>query len=393
MIVLGIETSCDENSVAVVKDGRQILSSVVFSQVDLHKIYGGVVPEVAARSHIEVMIPTIDEALIQAFSQESRSGNLESGIRKLATGNRRRETSFPQLPTPNSQIPNVDPWSNIDAIAVSRGPGLGGSLMIGVLTARTLALIKDKPLYGVDHVHSHVYANFVDWSKLDKSHGSRWSVPKFPLLALIVSGGHTQLVWFKNHFDYQLLGQTQDDAAGEAFDKVAKIVGLPYPGGPSIQAAAINGNPAFFKLPKAKMQNPYDFSFSGLKTAVLRAVQQLVGVDYDFPSTKLAKKLSGAQVNDIAASFQHTAVEILVDKTLKAYQEFKPRTVVIAGGVAANSELRQQLDERIPAGISYAPINLCLDNAVMTASLGFYASQFRQPDDLLKLEIDPSLAM
>ncbi|HEX9595189.1 MAG TPA: tRNA (adenosine(37)-N6)-threonylcarbamoyltransferase complex transferase subunit TsaD [Candidatus Saccharimonadales bacterium] len=403
MKVLGIETSCDENSVAVVEDGQKLLSNVIFSQVDLHRVYGGVVPEVAARSHIEVMTPTIDEALTQAGAR----------------------------------------WAEIDAIAVAHGPGLGGSLLIGTLAARTLAVIKDKPLYGVHHALGHIYANFIDWTSPNET----WTEPQFPLLALVVSGGHSHLVLMQSHSDYRLLGQTQDDAVGEAFDKVAKVLGLEYPGGPSIEAAAKHGNPYAFDFPKAKRRaqrldgvrekieqrkepsradgnraaqvlttqsaksaggasgsatrqdsaalglGPYDYSFSGLKTAVLRTVQDIAGVDYDFPSFKLKDKLTGAQVKDVAASFQRVAAATLVDTLLLAYEEFQPKSVVIAGGVAANQELRSQLKHRLPIDINYAPISLCTDNGAMIAALGYFAAQNRQADNPLTLEIQPSLSL
>ncbi|MCA9343030.1 tRNA (adenosine(37)-N6)-threonylcarbamoyltransferase complex transferase subunit TsaD, partial [Candidatus Saccharibacteria bacterium] len=265
MIVLGIETSCDETSVGIVKDGNELLACVTASSMEIHAKYGGVVPEIAAREHITAMTPTIESALEQA---------------------------------------GLD-WSHVDSIAVTYGAGLGGSLLVGVLTARTLAITKNKPLYAVNHVEGHVYANFLTKTSLpDYTMPSKQ--PEFPLLALIVSGGHSQLALFNNHFDYKLLGQTQDDAIGEAFDKVAKIIGLPYPGGPSIAQTAQNGDANYLKLPKAQMQNKYDFSFSGLKTAVLRAVQAECGKDYSFPSFKLAELLSGSQVANIAASFQKT---------------------------------------------------------------------------------------
>lgn len=357
MKILGIETSCDETAAAVVENGRLVLSNVIASQIDIHAAYGGVVPEVAARSHIEVILPVIQEALDKAKTD----------------------------------------WNKIDAIATTGGPGLSGSLLIGTLAARTLAIIKDKPLYGINHVLGHVYANFIDWSQLPKASrigaSAAWQEPEFPMLALIVSGGHTQLVLFEDHFKYQLLGQTQDDAVGEAFDKVAKIIGLPYPGGPSIQEAAKHGDAKAYNFPKAKMQNPYDFSFSGLKTAVLRQTQKICGKDYTFPSVKLAPLLNGQQVNDIAASFQRVAVETLVDKTTKAYSQFSPKTVVIAGGVAANSQLRKVLAERLPVGINYAPLNLCTDNAVMIAALGFYQSLHQNSDSPYKFSINPSLAI
>ena len=342
MKILGIESSCDETAASVVEDGRRLLSNVVNSQIDIHSVYGGVVPEVAARSHLEVIVPVIEKALSDADST----------------------------------------WADIDAIAVTYAPGLVGSLLIGTLAARTLALLNDKPLYPIHHVEGHVYANFL----LEKT-------PAFPVLALIVSGGHSQLVLFRDHGDYELLGQTQDDAVGEAFDKVAKIIGLPYPGGPSIADAAKVGNPHAFTFPKARMQGAYDFSFSGLKTAVLRTVQAETGVGYDFPSHQLPERVSDGLRADIAASFQRIAVETLVDKAEKAFRDYSPASVVIAGGVAANQELRRQLSERLPLEIEYAPINLCTDNAAMIASLGYYYAQKNEPTDPRDLEIVPSLSM
>jgi N6-L-threonylcarbamoyladenine synthase len=342
MRILGIESSCDETAAAIVEDGRRLISNVVNSQIDIHAVYGGVVPEVAARSHIEVINPVINEALTKA---------------------------------------NMT-WDDIDAIAVTYAPGLIGSLLVGTLAARTLAVLKSKPLFPIHHVEGHVYANFLNAQ-----------APEFPMLALIVSGGHSQLALFRDHGDYELLGQTQDDAVGEAFDKVAKVIGLPYPGGPSIAEAALNGDPKKYVLPKARLKNPYDFSFSGLKTAVLRAVQREVGVDFTFPSHELAARLSGTQQVDFAASFQNIAVQTLVDKTEKAFNDYHPKSVVIAGGVAANQELRRQLSERLPIHIDYAPMNLCTDNAAMIATLGYYYAQKKQPADPYSLEVIPSISM
>jgi N6-L-threonylcarbamoyladenine synthase len=342
MTILGIESSCDETAAAVVRDGRHLLSNVVQSQIDIHKAYGGVVPEVAARSHIEVVLAVVDKALKDA------------GIG----------------------------WEGIDAIAVTYAPGLIGSLLIGALTARTLAILKNKPLYPVHHVEGHVYANFLVEPQ-----------PKFPMLSLIVSGNHSQLVLFKDHGDYQLLGQTQDDAVGEAFDKVAKVLGLPYPGGPSVAKAALDGDPKAYAFPKARMQGKYDFRFSGLKTAVLRQAQALCGKQHDFPSGQLAGLLTAPQRNDIAASFQRVAIETLVDKTIAAYQEHSPTSVVIAGGVAANQELRRQLRERLPIPIEYAPISLCTDNGAMIATLAYYQAQRQKKGDPYSLEVTPSLSM
>ncbi|RYF28556.1 MAG: tRNA (adenosine(37)-N6)-threonylcarbamoyltransferase complex transferase subunit TsaD [Chloroflexi bacterium] len=358
MNILAIESSCDETAAAVVQDGKRLLSSVVNSQIDIHAVYGGVVPEVAARSHIEVINPVINQALDEA---------------------------------------NMT-WSDIDAIAVTYAPGLIGSLLVGTLAARTLAVIHNKPLYPIHHVEAHVYANFItEADQSSKSSIGSLSLPtrqpEFPMLALIVSGGHSQLVLFKNHGDYELLGQTQDDAVGEAFDKVAKIIGLPYPGGPSISSAAKQGDSHRYALPKAKLSDPYNFSFSGLKTAVLRAVQREVGVDFTFPSHELPARISDQQRIDFAASFQRVAVETLVDKAERAYRDFSPRSVVIAGGVAANQELRRELSERLPLSIEYAPMQLCTDNAAMIGALAYYYAQQVAPTDPLDIEVIPSLSM
>ena len=354
--ILGIESSCDETAAAVVEDGYRLLSSVVNTQIDIHAQYGGVVPEIAARSHIEAINPVINEALTQADCS----------------------------------------WRDIDAIAVTYAPGLIGSLLVGTLAARTLAILHDKPLYAIHHVEAHVYANFVTAQRSsDSAQPLKLPTrqPQFPMLALIVSGGHTQLVLFRDHGDYELLGQTQDDAVGEAFDKVAKILGLPYPGGPSIAAAAKLGDAHKYHLPKARLDSPYNFSFSGLKTAVLRAVQHEVGKDFTFPSHELPALLTPSQRNDFAASFQRVAVETLVDHTLRAYTDFQPKSVVIAGGVAANQELRRQLAARLPLAIEYAPLQLCTDNAVMIATLGFFYAQKQHHADPYNLEVVPSISM
>lgn len=405
MKILGIESSCDETAAAVVEDGRRLLSNVIQTQIDIHAAYGGVVPEVAARSHIEVINPVINQALADAGCT----------------------------------------WDDIDAIAVTYAPGLIGSLLVGTLAARTLAITHNKPLYAIHHVEAHVYANFIvekaesalaisggdtksekqpekvltesatfparngtsggNGRKSDDPGPTTRSIsslenlvlpskqPAFPMLALIVSGGHSQLVLFRDHGDYELLGQTQDDAVGEAFDKVAKIIGLPYPGGPSVAKAAEHGDPKKYRLPKAKLQNPYDFSFSGLKTALLRAVQAETGHDYTFPSHELPGLLDDVQRADFAASFQQIAVETLVDKAEKAFHDFSPASVVIAGGVAANQELRRQLQERLPINIEYAPMQLCTDNGAMIATLGYYVAQKMDPVSPYDFEVVPSLSM
>ncbi len=353
MKILGIESSCDETAASVIEDGERLLSNVIHSQIDIHSQYGGVVPEVAARSHIEMINPVINKALSDAHCT----------------------------------------WDDIDAIAVTYAPGLVGSLLVGTLAARTLAVLHNKPLYPIHHVEAHVYANFITEQSESSNLTLPTTQPAFPMLALIVSGGHSQLVLFRDHGDYTLLGQTTDDAVGEAFDKVAKIIGLPYPGGPSVAKAALDGDPYKYELPKAKLKDPYNFSFSGLKTAVLRAVQREVGVDYTFPSHQLPERVSDAQRADFAASFQRIAVETLVDKAEKAYNDHMPASVVIAGGVAANQELRKQLSERLPLTIEYAPMQLCTDNAAMIATLAYYVSQHVSPTEPLELEVVPSLSM
>lgn len=357
MIVLGIESSCDETAAAIVEDGTLLRSNVIASSADLHVQYGGVVPEIAARSHIECISTVVQQALTDANCS----------------------------------------WDDIDAIAVTYGAGLGGSLLIGVMTARTLAIVHDKPLYAINHVEGHVYANFL--TQLGNSPTLTElklpaMQPEFPMLALIVSGGHSQLALFQNHFDYTLLGQTQDDAIGEAFDKVAKLIGLPYPGGPSVGKKALEGNDHAYELPKARMPGKYDFSFSGIKTAVLRLAQQLIGEDFSFPSKNVAERLSEPQKADIAASFQRVAIETVVDKTITAFEEYGPRSVVIAGGVAASPELRRQLSDRLPIPIVYTDTRLCTDNGAMIATLGCFHMKFERPTaDPYSLEIAPNLSM
>jgi N6-L-threonylcarbamoyladenine synthase len=359
MKILGIETSCDETAAAVVElndvtAGVMLHSNAVASSMDLHAQYGGVIPEIAARSHIESILPVIKEALEMAGCT----------------------------------------WDDIDAIAVTYGAGLGGSLLVGVLTARTLAIAHNKPLYGINHVEAHVYANFISGGSPALANYAFRTPPQFPMLAIIVSGGHSQLALFTNHFEYKLLGQTQDDAIGEAFDKVAKITGLPYPGGPNIAKAAESGDSHAFDLPKAKMDRKYDFSFSGLKTAVLRQAQAMIGEDYHFASKDIPERLSEAQKADIAATFQRIAVETIVDKAMVAVEEFNPTSVVIAGGVAASGELRKQLTDRIPFPIEFPDMKLCTDNGAMVATLGAYKAFLNQPTaDPYTLDIAPNLSM
>lgn len=383
MKILAIETSCDETSVAIVEDGYKLLSLVTNSQIDIQKAFGGVVPEIAARSHVEVMVSVVAQAMDEAFaSTKSQAPN------------------FKQIQNTKSQKSKLDQhdmleyWNEIDAIAVTQGPGLSGALLIGTLTARTLAWSIKKPLYPVHHIMGHIYANWI--TEADAVVFSAGQVvlpsaqPKFPILALIVSGGHTQLMYATNHTDWRVLGRTRDDAVGEAFDKVAKVLDYPYPGGVSVSKAAELGDPKKYHLPTPRVDTPYDFSFSGLKTAVLRAVQRECGKSHDFPSFKLAALLNDQQRNDFAASFQAIAIDYLVSKTKKAFDEFQPNTVIIGGGVAASQPLRDALSSALPIDIQYAPQVLCTDNAAMIGARAFFQSQTDAPIDPNDLEIKPS---
>jgi len=321
--ILGIETSCDETAASVVRDGRSILSNVVASQVDLHRVYGGVYPEVASRQHIITIVPVITQAL-----QEAGVG-----------------------------------WDALDAVAVTYGPGLAGSLLVGVNAAKGLAWARGLPLIGINHLEAHLYSNW-----LETGQDASASLPQldssgqaFPLLVLIVSGGHSELLLMLGHGRYRRLGGTLDDAAGEAFDKVARLLGLPYPGGPSIQAAAASGDPQAFDFPRALLAHPeheYNFSFSGLKTAVLRVTEGL--------------EESKLPVGDLAASFQEAVVDALVEKTRRAAVALGATQVCVCGGVAANSRLRQVMAERLPVPVRVPPLFLCTDNAAMTAAAGHY---------------------
>jgi N6-L-threonylcarbamoyladenine synthase len=348
MKILGVESSADETAAAVVEDGYRMLSGVIATSLDLHTAYGGIVPEIAARSHIEVIIPVIKQAMADADTD----------------------------------------WDDIDAIAVTNRPGLVGSLLIGVMTARTLANLKKKPLYGINHVLAHTFANFITQTSLP-GYKLNPKAPDFPALGLIVSGGHTQLMLYSSPTDYKLLGQTRDDAVGEAFDKVAKILGLPYPGGPSVSQAAQKGDLASVELPKPRLENPYDFSFSGIKTAVLREAQAMVGKDFTFPSKELSAVLTDSQKADLAASFQSTANAILADAVSCAETEFKPKSILLAGGVAANLTLREAIAVRAKVPLHFPDIKLCTDNAAMIASAAYYLKQ--QPDNPYDLAVIPSL--
>jgi N6-L-threonylcarbamoyladenine synthase len=318
MNVLGIETSCDETAAAIVADGRRVLSNVVASQMEEHARYGGVVPEVASRRHVELMNGVLRRALADAG---------------LTLG-------------------------DIDAVAVTNRPGLLGALLVGVTAAKALAQALEIPIVGVHHIEAHLYANFLTHPDAD-----------FPAVALVVSGGHTDLFHLRGHGDYVLLGRTRDDAAGEAFDKCARLMGLGYPGGPAIQAAAENGDPKVVPLPRAWLEGTYEFSFSGLKTAVRR----LVASENPPP------------IADIAASFQEAVVDVLVRKTLAAARELGVPRIFLAGGVAANARLRERMQAVCDdAGIAlfYPPPVLCTDNAAMIAATGYFHLQAGHVDDL-----------
>ncbi len=312
--ILGIETSCDETAAAVVADGRRILSNVVASQVDLHARYGGVFPEMASRAHIEAIVPVVDEAM-----------------RAAHVG-----------------------WDDLDALAVTYGPGLVGSLLVGVNLAKGLALGCGLPLVAVNHLEAHIYAH---WLASDTP-GAAPPELAFPLLTLIASGGHTELVLMRDHGDYVYLGGTLDDAAGEAFDKVGRLLGLPYPGGPAIERAAQSGDACAFPLPRAWLEASYDFSFSGLKTAVIRLIEQRGGPP------------RGRVVADMAASFQDAVVDVLATKTVQAAAEHGASAILLSGGVSANRHLREVVQQRASVPVYYPPLVLCTDNAAMVAACG-----------------------
>ena len=317
--ILGIETSCDETAAAVVENGRAILSNVVASQVDLHAQFGGVFPEVASRQHVLAIYPIVEQALSAA---------------------------------------HLD-LSDLDGIAVTRGPGLPGSLVVGVNAAKGLAIGSGLPLIGVNHLEGHLYSA---WLYQQKNGAEPPPEPAFPLLVLIVSGGHTELVLMRDHLTYERLGSTLDDAAGEAFDKVARLLGLPYPGGPAIQRVVTeqNGDPRRIRFPRAWLEGTWNFSFSGLKTAVLREVRRIEARGDTVP------------VADFAAAFQEAVVDVLVVKSLKAAEEFGAQEILVAGGVSANQALRAAFEEHSPMPVNIPPIWLCTDNAAMIAGAGCY---------------------
>jgi len=332
MKILGIETSCDETAAAVVEDGIRILSNEVASQVEIHARYGGIVPEVASRQHILAIIPVIKAALAKA---------------------------------------GLD-FEGLDGIAVTVGPGLAGSLLVGASVAKALAFSSGLPLAGLNHLEGHIYAN---WLGRTEEGCQTHPEPEFPLVCLIVSGGHSDLVLMKGHGDYVVLGRTRDDAAGEAFDKAARILGLGYPGGPAIERAAQKGV-ASIKLPRANLKGTSDFSFSGVKTALLRLVE--------------GGRLTSAA--DGAASFQAAVVDVLVGKTVAVAKERRAKQILLAGGVASNSWLRQKLAQSSSLPVLIPEPNLCTDNAAMVAACGYFHFQAKKRD-ALNLDVIPGLKL
>mgnify|MGYP002430900873 CR=1 FL=1 len=322
ILTLGIETSCDETSASVVRNGREVLSNEISSQIELHKEYGGVVPEIASRKHIELIIQVIDKALRTA------------GVRS----------------------------DQVDLIGVTNGPGLIGALLVGLSAAKGLAFALQKPLIGVHHIEGHISANFIQHPDL-----------KPPFLCLVVSGGHSHIIQCEDYGVFRILGRTRDDAAGEAFDKISRAIGLGYPGGPAIDRAAKDGNPEAFRFPRVRLSGSLDFSFSGLKTAVLNELNRKKSKEEPIP------------VADIAASFQKAAVDILVENTIRAYEADPCGKIALAGGVAANSLLRASLKAAAEAaGASFycpAPV-LCTDNGAMIACAAYYAWQKGRTADL-----------
>lgn len=331
--LLAVETSCDETAVAVVEDGRRIVANVVASQVALHSATGGIVPEVAARAHLRWMIPVLEQA--------------------------RREAG-------------IDDWSEVEAVAVTEGPGLAGSLLVGITMAKTLAWAHELPLVPVNHLEGHIYAAWL----LDPGEEEK-PAPEFPLVALVVSGGHTFLVEMTDHLRYRLLGQTVDDAAGEAFDKVGRLLGLPYPGGPSIMKAAAGAEHRDRTFPRAWLSDTFDFSFSGLKTAARREVAGELGLAVEQMGSD-GQDLPAPAVAELAYGFQESVVDVLATKTLRAAEETGAYTIVVGGGVAANSVLRARIEHGAGSrGIRVVVPRpgLCTDNAAMIGAAGFFRAR------------------
>lgn len=351
-LILAIETSCDETAAAVIEDGHMIRSNVVASQIDIHRQYGGVFPEIASRQHVFDIAPVIQASLDAASAK----------------------------------------WDDLGALAVTRGPGLAGSLLVGVNTAKAIAWSRELPIVAVNHLEGHLYSNWLDQGgKINPAAITRPSLPKldaegraFPLLVLIVSGGHTELILMRGHGQYERLGATLDDASGEAFDKVARLIGLGYPGGPAVQAAAEGGDPTRFDFPRGltnyaiQPEHRYNFSFSGLKTAVLRQVREFGA--------------GALPVADLAASFQAAVVDVLVSKTAYAAKTLGVKRVCVCGGVAANKALREAVQTRLPVPASIPPFFLCTDNAAMIGASAHYRLLSDGPSEL-DFDVEPDLAL
>ncbi|AGB40308.1 putative glycoprotease GCP [Halobacteroides halobius DSM 5150] len=333
-LTLGIESSCDETSAAVVKNGKQVLSNVIASQIDWHRKFGGVVPEIASRKHVELMNPVIEEALVKA---------------------------------------GVD-FTDLSAVAVTYGPGLVGGLLVGIAAAKSIAYTHDLPLVAVNHIEGHIYANFISHPQLEP-----------PVVCLTVSGGHTDLLYFEELGTYQILGRTRDDAAGEAFDKIARVMEIGYPGGPAIDKLATAGDAEAIDLPRPLVDEAsYDFSFSGLKTAVLNYINN--------------QKQRGEEISkpDLAASFQQAVVDVLKSKVTKAAYDKEVNQVILSGGVAANSQLQRELEKELTkVGIEfcYPELKLCTDNAAMIASAGYFNWQHNKEEAPFTLNANPSLKL
>lgn len=329
MLVLGVESSCDETSVAIVRDGKEVLANIILSQIDIHKKFGGVVPEVASRHHVYQVGVVFEEAFLKA------------GVK----------------------------YEDIDLVAVTEGPGLVGSLLVGINAAKTFALAFNKPIIGVNHLAGHIYANAIEHEM------------KFPAIALLVSGGNTELIYMKEDFSFDILGETYDDAVGESYDKVARVVGLPYPGGPAVDKLAHEGQ-ITYKLPKPYVDG-YNFSFSGLKSAVINLAHNI--------------RQRGEEVNvqDLCASFQDVVSEILVNKTFKAAEEYQVKQIIVAGGVSANKGLKERFAKENKTGIEVCipSIKYCTDNAAMIAVAGYYQYKISKDSAGLRMNALPSLEL
>ncbi|GCE06447.1 tRNA (adenosine(37)-N6)-threonylcarbamoyltransferase complex transferase subunit TsaD [Dictyobacter aurantiacus] len=389
MLVLGIESSCDETGAALVRDGRYLLSNVVASQIEIHNRYGGVVPEVASRQQIAAIIPVVETALAQASCS----------------------------------------WEDVDAIAATYGPGLAGSLLVGLTVGKTLSLARELPFLGVNHLEAHLYANWLrpqaDAATAAPIPQEAWRYqsgdPLFPLICLVISGAHSEIVLVRDHGDYELLGRTRDDAAGEALDKVSRVLGLGYPGGPAIQRMAQQAEDAYvqqkktvkkarnvYRLPRAWLRGTYDFSFSGVKTAMLHLAEGATDAarthEDGKPSTQYtrytrmgeqAAQTGAPDVALLASGFQEAIVDVLATKTRMAAQEYQVKQVILAGGVAANLSLRaRMLQELQPLGIhlSYPPIEFCTDNAAMIASAAFFHLSLGEHHGM-DLDVQPGLSL